>query len=80
MAVDYRNNAIGRALGAESKDKSRLEIVKAALEKFHKEGFWIAYKTQEGFRLRQVKLGEARHKALKEALEKKDDNARWKTK
>jgi RHS repeat-associated protein len=79
MAVDYHNNIIGRAIGAENQGKSRVDVAKAVLEKFHSEGLWVGYKTAKGWEIRQVKVSEARYEAMKAALENKDDNARWKS-
>jgi hypothetical protein len=77
MAVDQRNNAIGRKIGSDNSDKSRLEITKETVEQFRDEGFWIAYKTDEGFEIKQVKLGKNRYEGYQKALENKDDNAQW---
>lgn len=56
MAADQRNNAIGRSIATDGSTESRLDLTKEAVEKFKEEGFWIAYKTDGGFELRQVKL------------------------
>jgi hypothetical protein len=77
MAVDQRNNEIGRRIGTDNSEKSRLEITKEVVEQFREEGFWIAYKTDDGYEIKQVKLGENKYDGYKKALENKDENARW---
>lgn len=77
MAADQRNNAIGRSIATDGSTESRLELTKEAVEKFREEGFWISFKTDDGFELRQVKLGENRYEGYKKALENKDENALW---
>lgn len=77
MAVDQRNNAIGRELAANSAADSKLDLTKEAVEQFREEGFWIAYKTDDGYELRQVKLGQNRYEGYKKGLENKDENAQW---
>lgn len=77
MAVDQRNNTIGRSIGLANQGKSRLDITKIPVDQFREEDFWIAYKTNDGFELKQVKLGKERYEGYKKALENKDENARW---
>lgn len=77
MAVDQRNNAIGRNIATNSSADSKLELTKEAVEEFRKEGFWIAYKTDEGYEVRQTKLGKNRYEDYKKGLENKDENAQW---
>ena len=76
-AVDLRNNAIGRQVGEANQGKSRLDIAKETLEKFHREGFWTAEKTKSGFELKLQPLSDEKYKAYKDALQRQDDNGRW---
>jgi biotin operon repressor len=77
MAFDQRNNAIGRELAADSTAVSKLDLTKEAVEQFREEGFWIDYKADNGYELRQVKLSHNRYEGYKKGLENKDENAKW---
>jgi hypothetical protein len=57
--------------------KYRLDVIKAALETFKNDGFWVANKTKKGFELSRQKLSNEKYEAYKKALEQKDNNANW---
>lgn len=81
MAVDYLNNAIGKAIaddiGVFDFVFSNKEIFKRVLDEAHTNGVWQGQKEQGKFKIKRVKLTDDQYEKLSNALSKKNDYAEW---
>lgn len=62
-SVDLRNNAIGRGIGASMPGAEMKDIVRAILDRYHKEGLWQIFAEKRGsktvYQIRLTKLNDA---------------------
>jgi len=74
-SVDLGNNIIGRSIGANNKGLGMKDLALKALDAFHNDGFWTAYKDKDGsFYMMRTKISDEQYDTLKRVYQELDDN------